>query len=81
MKLNTKNVEMTGWDIYTLDSELIPYSIVSHQTAAKILFIGKSVKILKSSGKISAIPSDQILNDIKVIFKEQYCQIVFESVI
>jgi hypothetical protein len=59
---------MTGWDIYTLDSELIPLTIVSQQTAGKILFIGKSVKILKSSGKISAIPSDQILLDIRALF-------------
>jgi hypothetical protein len=62
---DTKREEMSGWGIYTLDAELIPLSIVSHQTAAKILFIGKSVKILLRSGRISSIPSKQILSDLR----------------
>lgn len=54
--------------MYTLEEEMIPLSLISIQTASKILFIGKSVKILKSSDKISAIPGVNVLNDIKRIF-------------
>ena len=72
---------MSGWGIYTLDVELVPLSIISQETAAKILFIGKSVKILLRSGKISAIPSKHILADLKHLFDESYNQMVFESTI
>jgi len=80
-KFSKRNIEMTGWDIFTLDSELIPLSLVSLETAGKILFIGKSVKILRSSGKISSIPSSNILSDLQSIFQHDYCQIQFESTI
>jgi hypothetical protein len=61
-------VELTGWDIYTLDESLIPLSLINLETAGKILFIGKSIKILRSSGKIDSLPSRTILADIKEIF-------------
>jgi hypothetical protein len=60
---------------------LLPLSIVSQETAAKILFIGKSVKILLKSGKISSIPGKQILSDLKALFDQPYNQMLFESTI
>ena len=79
--LKNKKEEMNGWGIYTLDTELVPSSIVSAETAAKILFIGKSVKILLRSGKISSIPSKQILQDLRSILDNPYNKLTFESTI
>jgi len=41
---------------------------VTTETASKILFIGKSVKILKGSGKISSLPTNEILKEINIMF-------------
>lgn len=35
---------------------MIPTSLIQLETAGKILFIGKSIKILRSANKISNIP-------------------------
>ena len=42
--------------MYTLEISMIPRSFIKHETAGKVLFIGKSIKILKSCGKIPILP-------------------------
>jgi hypothetical protein len=60
---------------------MVPSSLIQLETAGKILFIGKSIKILKSANKISAIPENFLLEKINKTLNEQYSQIVFEGII
>ena len=45
------------------------------------MFIGKSIKILKSANKISAIPENLLLEKINKTLTESYSQIFFEGMI
>lgn len=50
-KFNNKNirqVDITDWEMYTIEASMIPNSFLKQSTAGKILFIGKSTKILKN---------------------------------
>ena len=60
---------------------MVPSSLIQIETAGKILFIGKSIKILKSANKMSAIPEDELLEKMNRMLNEQYSQIVFEGMI
>lgn len=59
---------------------MIPNVLIQLETAGKILFIGKSIKILKSANKVSSIPENTFLEKINNM-NEEYSQIAFEGVI
>lgn len=44
--------------MYTIEANMIPKVFIRHSTAGKILFIGKSTKILKNCEKIPILPSN-----------------------
>jgi hypothetical protein len=50
-KFNNKNVrqvDITDWEMYTIENSMIPTNFIKQSIAGKILFIGKSTKILKN---------------------------------
>ena len=71
----------THWHSFTLYQDLIPHSLLSPATAGKILFVGKSVKILRSANRLSAIPSGQLLADLRELTQEEVTMIGLESVV
>lgn len=56
---------------------MVPSSLIQLETAGKILFIGKSIKILKSASKFSAIPEKSLLEKINKTLNKPYSQIGF----
>jgi hypothetical protein len=59
---------------------MVPSVLIQLETAGKILFVGKSIKILKSANKLSSIPEIALIEKIKKI-GDEYSQIAFEGVI
>jgi hypothetical protein len=59
-KFNNKNirqVDITDWETFTIENSMIPKSFLKPSTAGKILFIGKSTKILKNCEKVPIVPT------------------------
>lgn len=83
-KFNNKNVrqvDMTDWEMYTLESAMIPTSLLSPSTAGKILFIGKSTKILRSCEKIPILPSNEAIDRAKALQSSSFEENVLEEVV
>ena len=52
MELSNSNKADKDWDsMYTLETNMIPSTIIDHETAYKILFIGKGAMILRIINK------------------------------
>lgn len=45
------SIEVTDWEMFTLSEVMVPKSLIDLETAGKILFIGKSIKILGRTEK------------------------------
>lgn len=69
---NVKQVEITDWEMYTIESNMIPKCFVKESTAGKILFIGKSIKILRNCEKLSNLPSEEFLAEVTKLSSTEF---------
>ena len=58
--------------MYTIESNMIPKCFVKESTAGKILFIGKSIKILRNCDKLSHLPSEEFLGEVTKLSESEF---------
>ena len=77
--MGSKDLEKDWDSMFTLELSMLPTSLVSKSTAEKILFIGKSIRILRVIKKEqSLLPPEELVASVKEL--EQFDRFRFDAV-